>query len=215
MFLLDSGSWAVPFARSSGRSGTMGRLGLQSLRSQSIQNGGVPGGERKRWAITLEIMNEPKLLLLLASKHLSFSPLLGTWSRLYITLIWNHQPDCASGNCDWCGCASLSWNFSQIIKTSKTSKCFWKIADPLNDYFPINYHSWLENPPIWRCISYWKFGEFPAEVASGDRAYHIAYEVERGGSEEEELCVLGRAQGFPTKGTWRTWKWKKNGIVHR
>ena len=41
---------------------------------------------------------------------------------IYITLIyisiyisqglWNHQPDCAPGNCDWCGCASLSWNWT-------------------------------------------------------------------------------------------------------
>ena len=35
MFVSDSGSWAAPFARSLGLSGTMGRLGLQSLRNQS------------------------------------------------------------------------------------------------------------------------------------------------------------------------------------
>ena len=31
-----------------------------------------------------------------------------------------------------------------------------------------------------------------------------------GGSEEDESCVFGKSEkGFPTKGTWRTWKWKK------
>jgi len=35
----------------------------------------------------------------------------------------------------------------------------------------------------------------PVEVASGDRAYHIAYEVSGGGSEEVVSCVfLGRAK---------------------